>query len=62
MYLARTSVRTALVLKWRQNKHERCLIEFVYFTLFVQVTPTHTSDSYRFGCENQMQINDGKTE
>ena len=35
MYLARTTVRTAHVLKWRQNRHERCLIEFVYFTLFV---------------------------
>lgn len=35
MYLTRTSVRTAHVLKWRQNRHERCLSEFVYFTLFV---------------------------
>lgn len=35
MYLARTFVRTAHVLKWRQNRQERFLIEFVYFTLFV---------------------------
>ena len=35
MYLARTTVRTVHVLKWRQNRHERCLIEFVYFTFFV---------------------------
>ena len=72
MYLARTSVRTAHVLKWRQNRHERCLIEFVYFTLFVHnfciphnFMPSKShANSYVthsvFGCGNQMQINDGK--
>ena len=74
MYLARTFVRTAHVLKWRQNRQERFLIEFVYFTLFVHNfcilhnfyaihksrQPSYVTHSV-FGCGNQMQINDGKS-
>lgn len=72
MYLARTTVRTAHVLKWRQNRHERCLIEFVYFTFsyiifafrIIFMPSTSHANSYVthsvFGCGNQMQINDGK--
>lgn len=72
MYLARTTVRTAHVLKWRQNRHESCLIDlfislfsYIIFAFRIIFMPSIShANSYVthsvFGRGNQMQINDGK--